>query len=141
MRRYRRKKKCFLLCILAKKFGNINFLKSLKEAVLEISCKPVDAGELVGINELKPVVKRNFFYEKLFSSGWKLKSCWKIWKLAVKSKKNLLKNLKTVESKKVAEKSEKPAVESKNVIQEKFKSPFFILIKGTIVVTSSGSWI
>ena len=93
-----------MLCILAKKFGNINFLKILKEAVLEISCKPVDAGELVGINGLKPVVKRNFFYEKLFSSGWKLKSCWKIWKPAVKSKK-VAENMKTVESKKVAEKS------------------------------------
>ena len=68
-----------MLCILAKKFGNINFLKILKEAVLEISCKPVDAGELVGINGLKPVVKRNFFMKNCFPA---------------------------VESKKVAEKSE-----------------------------------
>ena len=52
-----------MLCILAKKFGNINFLQILKEAVLEISCKPVDAGELVGINGLKPEI---FFMKNCF---------------------------------------------------------------------------
>ena len=44
VRRYRRKKKKILLCILAKKFENINFLKTPKEAVLKISCNSVDGG-------------------------------------------------------------------------------------------------
>ena len=51
MRQYRRKIKVFLLCILAKKFGNINFLKTPKEALLKISCN-LSTGELVGINGL-----------------------------------------------------------------------------------------
>ena len=41
-RRYRRKKKSFFLCILAKNIDNINFFKTPKEAVPEISCNSDD---------------------------------------------------------------------------------------------------
>ena len=49
LRRHTRKKKFFFAMHFSKEFGNINFLKTPKEAVLEISYNSVDR-ELVGIN-------------------------------------------------------------------------------------------
>ena len=49
-------------------------------------------------------MKAKKLLKNLKTSGWKLKSCCKIWKPAVKSKKVAEKS-ETVESKKVAEKS------------------------------------